>query len=314
LHTRFEGPLHVALSLALRRRADAGLGERSAAWLLNSKAFTQQALAEPLRLARAGADPQLTTLLGQLLDVRQQLARLTLAIPQPGQEEQRRRQLDDLARQERQLARELGRQSGEQLTDPGWVELAAVRQALPPDAVLIDIARFHVWAFRAKGREPGWQAPRYAAWVVPPKKQGEVRLIDLGEAAPLEAAAQTVRRLLAAAPQALASKKEAAVELQLRRALGVLAGRLLRPWTSTSARARTGSSVQTQRCGWCRGVPCRWPMAPTPSRNIGSVTWSAAATWSGNLTRCQGKGRWCWPTPTSTSNPPERAKRRRPPW
>jgi CHAT domain-containing protein len=229
LHTQVEANLHGALSLALRRRADAGLGEQSAAWLLNSKAFTQQALAEPLRLARAGARPRLTALHGQLLDVRQQLARLTLATPRAGQEEQRRQRLDGLAQRERQLARELGRKSGEQLADPGWVELAAVRQALPPDAVLIDITRLNVLDFRAKGRERRWQAPRYAAWVIPPKGQGDVRLIDLGDAAPIETAVRAVRRLLAAAPQALRAEREAAVEQQLRRVLDDLAGRLLHP-------------------------------------------------------------------------------------
>jgi CHAT domain-containing protein len=229
LHTQAAGPLHGALSLALLRRGDPGLAEQSAAWVANGKALSQQALAQPLLLARAGARPQLAALQGRLLDVRQRLARLTLATPQAGQEIRRRRQLDDLARQERRLARELGRKSGEQLADPGWVELAAVRQALPPDAVLIDIARFPVFDFRARGRERRWQAARYGAWVIPPQGRGMVGLIDLGEAAPIEATVQAVRRLLAAAPQALAGQNEAAAERQLRRALDGLARRLLHP-------------------------------------------------------------------------------------
>jgi CHAT domain-containing protein len=228
LHTQIEQDLHCTLSLALLRRADPGLAEQSAAWLLNGKALTQQALAEPLRLARAGANPQFASLHGQLLDVRKRLANLTLAVPKSSQEQQRRVQREALAEQERQLTKELGQKSGQQLTDPGWVELAAVRQALPPDAVLIDIARFPVWDYRAKGRKWPWQPAHYAAWVIPPRGKGEVRLIDLGEAAPIEAAVRTVRRLLASVPQALAGQNEAA-EQQLRRALDGLAGRLLRP-------------------------------------------------------------------------------------
>jgi CHAT domain-containing protein/tetratricopeptide (TPR) repeat protein len=229
LHTRVQGPLHAALSLALRRRADPGLAEHAAAWLLNSKALTQQALAGPLLLARAGAQPQLTALHAQLLDVRQRLARLTLATPRPGQEERRRQLLDDLARQERRLARELGRKSSEQLADLGWVELAAVRQALPSDAVLIDIARVDVLDFRAKGREPRWQAARYAAWVIPPQGKGKVCLVDLGEADAIETAVQAVRQQLADAPQTLAGQNEAVVEQHLRRTLTVLARQVLRP-------------------------------------------------------------------------------------
>jgi CHAT domain-containing protein/Tfp pilus assembly protein PilF len=229
LHTQVERNLPGALSLGLVRRGDPGVAERSAGWLLNSKALTQQALTEPLRLARAGGQPRLTALLGQLRDVRQRLARLSLAAPQPGQEQQRRERLEDLARQERQLTGQLGQQSGEQLADPGWVELAAVRQALPSEAVLIEIARFDVFDFRAKGGEWPWQPARYAAWVIPPHGQGKVCLIDLGEAAPIETAVRAVRRLLAAAPRDLAGQNEAAVERRLRRALDDLAGRLLRP-------------------------------------------------------------------------------------
>jgi CHAT domain-containing protein/Tfp pilus assembly protein PilF len=228
LRAKVEANLYAALTLALRRRGEPGPAEQSAAWLLNSKALTQQALTEPLLLARAGAHPRLTALHDQLLEVRQRLARLTLAAPQPGQEPQRRRQLDDLAEQERQLTKKLGQKSGERLADPGWIELATVRQALPPDAVLIDIARFSVFDFRAKGKEPRWQAARYAAWVIPPQGKGGVRLLDLGEAAPIEAAVKEVRQLLAAAPNTLADQ-EAAAEQRLRRALDDLAGRLLRP-------------------------------------------------------------------------------------
>jgi CHAT domain-containing protein/Tfp pilus assembly protein PilF len=225
----FKDYLHGALSLALLRCADPSLGGPSAAWLLNGKALTQQALAQPLRLARAAAQPQLAALHGQLLDVRQQLARLTLATPRPGRENKRREQLDDLARQERRLARELGRQSGEQLADPGWVELAAVRQALPPDAVLIDIARFPVFDFRAQGRARHWQAPRYAAWVVPSRGRGSVRLIDLGPVEPIDRAVQAVRRDLAAAPARMRQEGEPDAERALRRPLAALAELILRP-------------------------------------------------------------------------------------
>ena len=97
LRTRVESSLHGALSLALLRRGAPGVAEQSAAWLVNGKALSQQALAQPLLLARAGALPQLSARYGQLLDVRQRLAKLTLAVPQPDQEKQRRQQLDALA-------------------------------------------------------------------------------------------------------------------------------------------------------------------------------------------------------------------------
>jgi hypothetical protein len=63
-------------------------------------------------LARAGNEPQLRSLLGRLLDTRQQLANLTLTVPKAGQEKQRVARLDALTRQEQQLTKELGQKSG----------------------------------------------------------------------------------------------------------------------------------------------------------------------------------------------------------
>ena len=77
-----------------------------------------------------------------------------------------------------------------------WVELDQVRAALPADAMLIDIARFGVANFAAKGDEKQYHPARYAAWLIPAKVQGEVQLIDLGEAEKIDAAVAALRKEL----------------------------------------------------------------------------------------------------------------------
>ena len=148
-----ESQLHVALSLALARRDDPEAVGRSAGWVLNGKAVAQEALAQRALLARDRDDPAAA----RLAAVRQQLAALTLASPKPGQEQERRQELDRLTAQERELSKEVGQNLGRPARDDPWVAPEEVRRALPADAVLVEIARFDVFNFQAKGTERRWR-------------------------------------------------------------------------------------------------------------------------------------------------------------
>ena len=161
-------PLHVAFSLARLRAADPATSARSAGWVLNGKGLTQQTLAERALLARGDKNPATAKAVAQLREVRGQLAALTLATPEPGQED--RAQAGDRDRsttQERELSRRWARSRAVRCATIPGSTLDAVRKALPDDAVLIEIARFDVFDFQAKARQKRWQAARYAAWVIP---------------------------------------------------------------------------------------------------------------------------------------------------
>src|SRR5208283_4832846 len=121
---------------------------------------------------------------------------LTLATPRPGQEDDRKRALAQLDEQERELSKDLGQVTGRPRRDDPWVEPDAVRKALPADAVLVEIARLDVFDFKAKGTEKQWKPPHYAVWVIPAAGPGEVQVIDLGEAKPIEDAVAAARRAL----------------------------------------------------------------------------------------------------------------------
>ena len=265
----------MALSLALARRDDPEAVGRSAGWVLNGKAVAQEALAQRALLARDRDDPAAA----RLATVRQQLAALTLASPKPGQEAERLQQIDRLTAQERELSKQLGQNLGRPARDDPWVAPDEVRKALPADAVLVEIARFGVFNFQAKGTEKQFLPPHYAAWVIPPAGRGEVRLIDLGAADAIEADVAAVRRAIQPDPAALRERGEPAVETELRPSLEALADRCSGRCCRTSARRNAGCSAPTRRFGWSPGPRCRWTRIAPRSRTTRSTTSSAAATW-----------------------------------
>lgn len=222
---------HAALSLALRHPGDPRLAERSAAWLLNGKGVAHEALAQRILLARDSRDPRLGELTRQLIQVRQELAHLTLPLAFGGQEEQRQR-LEQLGREEQELTRQL-RQSGSTfIRDDLWIEPDQVRQRIKGDTVLIEIVRFQVLDFPVRGQPKEGTATNYAAWIIPAAGQGAVRVIDLGEAGPIDQAVQAVRRSLAASPDTILTKGEPEAEGLLRQPLQALAQLVLHPLLS----------------------------------------------------------------------------------
>jgi CHAT domain-containing protein/Tfp pilus assembly protein PilF len=229
LRRRVDYPLSSACSLALARRQDEALVEAAAGWLLNGKTLTQQALAEQALLARDSANPKLRPLARNLLDVRCRLAALTWLSPKKDGEPEHRQRLEELVQREQELVRQLVQQSGRAEAAWPWVEVDAVRQALPHDSVLIAFARFPVLHFQAKGQERRWQEPRYAAWVIPAAGQGTVQLFDLGEAAPIDTAIGQLRQVLQKAPIALRQLGEVEAERELRQPLQTVGQLVLQP-------------------------------------------------------------------------------------
>ena len=67
-----------------------------AGWVLNGKAVAQEVLAQRALLGGEGGRPgTLAGLIKQLLTVRSQLSAMSMAAPEPGQEAEFRRQLQD---------------------------------------------------------------------------------------------------------------------------------------------------------------------------------------------------------------------------
>jgi CHAT domain-containing protein len=109
------------------------------------------------------------------------------------------------------------------------VEWGELRRALPRDTAFVDFFRVHVLDLQARGPLTHWRPAHYAAWVIPGAPDRPVRLLDLGEAGPIDAAVADVRRALHEAPARLTRVGERKAEAELAGPLGVLAARALHP-------------------------------------------------------------------------------------
>ena len=108
-----------------------------------------------------------------------------------------------------------------------------MRRALAQDALLIEIARFDVFAFIAQENDNRWWLPaHYAAWLIPAAGQGPITIIDLGEAEKIDAAVAAAKEAMKAAMGAggrqgtIAQQGEPAAEKQIEAALAGV-GRLV---------------------------------------------------------------------------------------
>jgi CHAT domain-containing protein/Flp pilus assembly protein TadD len=221
-------------SLAVARPKDADLAVLSAGWVVNAKGLAQQTLAERALLAKDRANPRAAEVIQQLEAVRTRLAGLTYRSPPPGQEGHFRQERAQLVEKEQTWARQLGELVDRPFRTDPWINLEEVRQALPIGAVLIEINRFRTVDFM-EGR---FQKAHYAAWIIPAAGKGEIRLVDLGEAEPIEQAVQGARKALQQAPEQIREAGEPNAEKQLRPALEILSQLVLRPLLPHVAEAK----------------------------------------------------------------------------
>ncbi len=225
-YLRDSAGLNAVLSLALAGKLSDENAARTAAWLVNGKAVAQQAVAERLLLAREAQCEDARKQLQELIDVRQELARLTLDPTQRDADEARRRK-EELTEKERLLSAQLHQHDQRSSRDEPWVELDELTRRLPPGSVYIDFARFRVRDFRVAEKDKQWKPARYAAWVT--TAEGDVHVLELGDAEAIDAAVRDARQALDQAPRALKEKGEVAAEQQTRVPLARLSDLVLKP-------------------------------------------------------------------------------------
>ncbi len=183
--------LHAALSFAWQHQSESKLAERSAGWLANGKVLAQETLAQRAALGRDTQDVNLKALVAELNDTRTQWAQLTNAADSA----EKSTRIVQLIQREHELAKQLSHAGGAK-TLVAWVEFESIRQQIPRDAMLVDIVRLEAHDFKAKAKAQKTLSPRYVAWLTPAENQGDVRLIDLGDAADIDAVVQKLRQQL----------------------------------------------------------------------------------------------------------------------
>jgi tetratricopeptide (TPR) repeat protein/CHAT domain-containing protein len=215
--------LDHALLLGLDRLSDPHLVALTAGLLLNSKAVAQQTLTRRARLEQDAEDVERGPLVQEIRTLRRRQSALALAT-QPNDPGERRLLHDQIEEQLRMAEGRLARAGGIDLSPAPWVTVEVVRKELPTDAVLVEFASFGS-TFVSDKVPRG----RYAAWIISPAGQGDVRLIDFGGPAAIDEAVRKVRKALADAPSAIERDGEVVAEKALRTPLAELAKLVLEP-------------------------------------------------------------------------------------
>jgi CHAT domain-containing protein/Tfp pilus assembly protein PilF len=222
--SRFENALYLGYSQA----QDPTIVEASAAWLLNFKAVALEAQTIRSRMEREIEGPEGQAILRDLQAVRAQEAALAVRTKQPEDAAKQREQFEARRRDlERQLARRSS--TAAKVANP-WVELADVRKSIPEGGVLIDIARFRARAVKSAPHQKTSFAPNYVVWLVPAPGAGDIRIIDLGDAATIDAAIQAARQAIEGTVDRLEkSDSEAKLETEVAEKLAAVAKLVFAP-------------------------------------------------------------------------------------
>jgi CHAT domain-containing protein/tetratricopeptide (TPR) repeat protein len=195
--TTYLGSAQIRLSLArflscvLTYLPDSLAGACAALELVwRRKGLGAEALAVQRDAVLGGRYPALAPRLRELTALRQRVAALALAGPGVDGLEACRRKLAEASVAKEAVEVELVRQIPEMslARQLAAADHRTVVRALPPSSALVEFVRFPVYDFqahRARGQSE-WRPPRYAAFVLLSGQPDSTRLIDLGEAEPLD--------------------------------------------------------------------------------------------------------------------------------
>jgi CHAT domain-containing protein len=164
--------------------------------ILRRKGRSLDAMSEQLAALRRRSDPQDRALLEQLDAARSRLANLVLngaGGKQIGAVDQQAA-VAGLEAEAQRLEAAVSARSAEFRAQSQPVTIESVQQALPAAAALVEIAAYLPFNAQAKSRVDRYGTPRYAAYVL--GKEGPPRWVDLGDAAPINGAATTLRQEL----------------------------------------------------------------------------------------------------------------------
>jgi CHAT domain-containing protein/Flp pilus assembly protein TadD len=152
-------------------------------------------------------DPEALKAFQELERVRARMSTLAFSQPEKENLDAYRKQMEDLEREKEKLVERLTHLSRAFALQKKFVAADAetIAGALPARAALVEFARINTVNFGAKGRKGRWLPARYLAFVLHAGKEGEVRMVDLGDAVEIDAAVARLKTEVAAehrAPQA----------------------------------------------------------------------------------------------------------------
>jgi CHAT domain-containing protein/Tfp pilus assembly protein PilF len=114
-------------------------------------------------------------------------------------------------------------------TDTQEADVDAVRAQLPPGSALIEILREMPYDFKPIKNGKRWKPRHYYAFVLAAGNENKVILIDLGLAAPIDAAVSKLREQIQATPRALRTSSEKDLEAEFAKTSADVYRRLFAP-------------------------------------------------------------------------------------
>ena len=153
--------------------------------ILRRKGRALDAMTDQIAILRQHAAPQDRQVLDQLATARSQLATVQLSSSAGLTPEARQASITRLAAAAAQLEDQVSRRSAEfrALVQP--VTLDAVRQALPADAALVEIATYKPFNSKAAKASERYGAPQYVAYVLK-RASATPQFVELGDAASID--------------------------------------------------------------------------------------------------------------------------------
>ncbi len=113
-------------------------------------------------------------------EINTKYATLSLQRPDKMNNQQYRTELVELQRDKSYLEDKISQRSVAFRAQSAPLTIERMQQAIPDDAVLVELFRYEPFNLKAKGKELRWGAPRYIAFIL--KNKGSPVAVDLGEA------------------------------------------------------------------------------------------------------------------------------------
>lgn len=191
------------------------LVDKSAEWAINMKGLVNDVMAEEVLTTRDAKDPATRKLANELTRVRNQMASIATRSSHWGVSREEVRESEKLVERERVLVSALGKRLKRRLAGDKWVTLSEVRKKIPKGSVAIEIYRYRGFSLE-RGVSYSIKSSQYAAWIIPPEGEGDVRMIDLSSEGILKKHILKWRAAIQEAPQKIArdGEKAAVDELQ----------------------------------------------------------------------------------------------------
>jgi CHAT domain-containing protein/tetratricopeptide (TPR) repeat protein len=174
--------------------SDRAARDLAVATIIESKGRVQDALAANLDSLRQRFSSDDRKVLDELNDTNSKLANLVLQGPGKSTPAEYAEQVKVLNGQREALETDISRRSGGFYEKSQPVSLAAVQQAIPDQAALIEFAVYEHYDPKGPETQKAFSQPYYVAYVIP--HEGETKWAELGKAADVDQAIDNWRRSL----------------------------------------------------------------------------------------------------------------------